>query len=149
MNQLYLSVIAFVGGVFLAAQGAFNSQLGVLLKSPLLAAVTAFLSSTFFAFLFVIISTKNPPSLETIRSVPFYLWFTGGLLSVMGISLYYYTIPKLGIATMISLGLFGQIVFSLIAGHFGLMGLPVEPITIKRIIGVISMVTGILLINFK
>lgn len=149
MNQLYLSIIAFAGGVFLAAQGVFNSHLGVLLKSPLLAAVTAFLSSTFFAFLFVIISTKNPPSLETIRSVPFYLWFTGGLLSVMGISLYYYTIPKLGISTMISLGLFGQIVFSIIAGHFGLFGLPVEPITVKRILGVISMTTGIFLINFR
>ena len=149
MNQLFLSVIAFTGGVFLAAQGAFNSQLGVLLKSPLLAAVTAFFSSTFFAFLFVVVSTKNPPSLDIIKSVPLYLWFTGGLLSVIGISLYYYTIPKLGISTMISLGLFGQIIFSLIAGHFGLMGLPVEPITMKRVFGVISMTTGIFLINFK
>ncbi|MBU2493152.1 MAG: DMT family transporter [Bacteroidetes bacterium] len=149
MNQLFLSVIAFTGGVFLAAQGVFNSQLGVLLKSPLLAAVTAFFSSTFFAFLFVVISAKNPPSLETIKSVPLYLWFTGGLLSVIGISLYYYTIPKLGISTMISLGLFGQIIFSLIAGHFGLMGLPVEPITVKRVLGVISMTAGIFLINFK
>ena len=84
-----------------------------------------------------------------IKSVPFYLWFTGGLLSVIGISIYYYTIPKLGISTMISIGLFGQIIFSLIAGHLGLFGLPVEPITVKRIIGVASMIGGITLINFK
>ena len=149
MNQLYLSIIAFTGGMFLAAQGIFNSHLGVLLKNPILAAVSAFISSTFFAFLFLLISTKNPPSITMIKSVPFYLWFTGGLLSVIGISIYYYTIPKLGISTMISIGLFGQIIFSLIAGHLGLFGLPVEPITVKRIIGVASMIGGITLINFK
>ena len=149
MNQLFLSVIAFTGGVLLAAQGILNSHLGVLLKNPLLASVTAFLSSTIFAFLFVIVSAKNPPSMVLIKNVPFYLWFTGGLLSVVGITLYYYTIPKLGISTMISIGLSGQIIFSLIVGHFGLMGMPVEPITLKRIIGVISMITGILVINFK
>ena len=149
MNQLILSAIAFTGGVFLAAQGAFNSHLGVLLKNPLLASVTAFLSSTLFSFLFVLLSAKNPPSLATIKNIPFYLWFTGGLLSVIGISLYYYTIPKLGISTMISIGLCGQIIFSIIAGHYGILGLPIEPITIKRILGVVSMISGILLINYK
>jgi transporter family-2 protein len=149
MNHLTLSFFAFAGGIFLAAQGVFNSHLGTLLKNPLLASVTAFLSSTIFALLFVIVSAKNPPDYALVKNVPIYLWFTGGLLSVIGISLYYYTIPKLGIATIISIGLFGQIVFSFIAGHFGLFGLPVEPITLKRLIGVISMITGILLINFK
>lgn len=149
MNQLILSAIAFTGGIFLAAQGVFNSQLGVLLKNPLLASVIAFFSSTIFAFLFVIISVKNPPSLALVKNVPFYLWFTGGLLSVIGISFYYYTIPKLGISTMISIGLCGQIIFSIIAGHFGLLGLPIEPITLKRVIGVLSMISGIFLINFK
>ena len=149
MNQLILSAIAFTGGVFLAAQGVFNSQLGVILKNPLLAAVTAFFSSTIFALLFVIISMKNPPDMQMLKTVPFYLWFTGGLLSVIGISLYYYTIPRLGISTMISIGLFGQIVFSLVAGHFGLLGLPMEPITIKRLAGTFSMLAGILLISYK
>ena len=149
MNQLVLSVIAFAGGIFLAAQGVFNSHLGVLLKNPLLAAVAAFFSSTLFAFLFVIISVKNPPGLATIKSIPVYLWFTGGLLSVVGISIYYYTIPKLGISAMISIGLSGQIIFSVIAGHFGLFGLPVEPVTLKKIAGIFSMTGGVLLINFK
>lgn len=149
MNHLTLSLFAFAGGIFLAAQGVFNAHLGTLLKNPLLASVTAFFSSTIFAVLFVFISTKNPPDLTMVKNVPFYLWFTGGLFSVVGISLYYYTIPKLGVATIISIGLFGQIIFSFIVGHFGLFGLPVEPITLKRIIGVISMIAGIFLINFK
>jgi len=149
MNQYTLSALAIIGGVFLAAQGGLNSNLGVLLKNPLLASVAAFLSSTIFAIAFVVFSVKSAPNWMEIKQIPAYLWFTGGLFSVLGISLYYYTIPKLGISTMISLGLFGQLAFSVIAGHFGWLNLPTEPITIKRALGMITMISGILLINLK
>ena len=92
---------------------------------------------------------KSTPNWMEVKQIPVYLWFTGGLFSVLGISLYYYTIPKLGISTMISLGLFGQLAFSVIAGHFGWLNLPTEPITIKRVVGIITMLSGILLINLK
>ena len=49
MNQISLSALAILGGVFLAAQGGLNSTLGVLLKNPLLASVVAFFMSTVFA----------------------------------------------------------------------------------------------------
>jgi len=148
MNQYTLSILAIIGGVFLAAQGGLNSHLGVLLKNPLIATFVAFLSSTIFACVFFL-SVKNPPTWIEIKEIPVYLWFTGGLFSVLGIMLYYYTIPKLGISTMISLGLFGQLVFSVIAGHFGWLNLPIEPITLKRVVGVVTMISGILMINLK
>ncbi|QQE13045.1 DMT family transporter [Planctomycetota bacterium] len=151
MNQFTLSIIAFIGGVCLAAQGGLNAHLGVLLKHPLLASVIAFLSSSIIAIVltFFVLSTKHIPSLTELKQIPPYLWFAGGLFSVLGISLYYYTIPKLGISTMISLGLCGQLVFSVIAGHFGWLNLPVEPITLKKIIGISAMIAGILLVNHK
>ncbi|NQX81277.1 MAG: DMT family transporter [Flavobacteriaceae bacterium] len=149
MNQYTLSLLAVFGGVFLAIQGGLNSNLGSLLKNPLLASLIAFFCSTIFALLFVIISYKNTVTITEIRQIPIYLWLTGGLFSVLGISIYYYTIPKLGISTMISLGLFGQVTFSIIAGHYGWLGLPTEIITIKRMTGIIAMLTGILLINIK
>ncbi|UGU16631.1 DMT family transporter [Sinomicrobium kalidii] len=149
MNQLTLSALAFVGGIFLAAQGSYNAHLGVLLKNPFLASVLAFFFSTIFALVIAIISLKEFPDKETIRHIPFYMWFIGGLFCVMGISLYYYTIPRLGMASMISLGLCGQLIFAVIAGHFGWLNLPTEPITLRRTIGVISMIAGILLINLK
>ncbi|MBC9796689.1 DMT family transporter [Sinomicrobium weinanense] len=149
MNQLTLSALAFLGGIFLAAQGSYNAHLGVLLKNPFLASVTAFFFSTIFALIVAAISLKQLPDRETIQHIPFYLWFIGGLFCVLGISLYYYTIPRLGISTMISLGLCGQLIFAVIAGHFGWLNLPTEPITLKKTIGVISMIAGILLINLK
>lgn len=142
-------ILAFIGGVFLAIQGGLNAQLGVLLKNPILASLIAFFSSTIFALVFVLFNFKSVPTISQIKGVPFYLWFTGGLFSVIGISLYYYTIPKLGISTMISIGLCGQLIFAVIAGNYGWLNLPLEPITLKKIIGISSMIIGILLINIK
>jgi transporter family-2 protein len=149
MNQLTLTILAFIGGVFLAIQGGMNAQLGVLLKNPLLASLVAFFFSASFALLFLVFSIKNIPGIDQLKEVPFYLWFSGALFSVLGISLYYYTIPKLGISTMISLGLSGQLIFSVIAGHFGWFNFPAEPINYKKMIAIASMIFGIILINNK
>tara|TARA_R110001599_G_scaffold353540_2_gene593689 strand:- start:1119 stop:1568 length:450 start_codon:yes stop_codon:yes gene_type:complete len=149
MNQITLSALAFLGGIFLALQGGLNAHLGVLLKNPLLASVIAFFSSFIFAVTIAVFSIDKFPSVNQLKGVPTYLWFTGGLFSVIGISLYYYTIPKLGVSTMISLGLCGQLIFAVIAGHYGWLNLPIEPLTFKRISGIIAMIAGILLINWK
>ncbi|MGB3588090.1 MAG: DMT family transporter [Tunicatimonas sp.] len=147
MNTLLLSALAFVGGVFLAMQGGLNAQLGVLLKNPLLASLVAFFTSACYAFIVVVTTVKDIPTLPQLKQVPYYLWFCGGLFSVLGIGLYYYTIPKLGISTMISLGLCGQLVFSVVAGHFGWFDLPTQPINYLKAIGVAAMLAGIILIN--
>lgn len=149
MNQLTLAILAFTGGVCLAVQGGLNAQLGVILKNPLMAAVVAFAGSSVMAALFVLFSTKTYPTYQQLKDVPLHLWFTGGLLSVLGAGLYYYTMPKLGMSSMIALGLGGQIIFSVIAGHFGLFNLPVQPIDYKRILGVVAILLGLFLVNHK
>lgn len=149
MNQMSVGFLAILGGVFLAIQGGYNAQLGVLLKNPLMASMVAFFCSAVFATALLAISLQQLPSMQQVKAVPHHLWFTGALFSVIGISLYYYAIPKLGISSMISLGLFGQLLFSVVAGHFGWFGLPAEPIDLKRLLGVGAMITGIVLINSK
>lgn len=148
--RLYLfTLLAFTGGVFLAIQAGFNSQLGSILKQPMLAVIFTSLSSLLFGLLFFFVLQKGGiPSLSSTQ-VPWYLWFIGGLFSVIGITLYFYTIPKIGISKMIALGLCGQLIFSVIAGKYGWFHLPIEPFTTKRILGTIAMLLGILLINTK
>lgn len=147
MNQYTIPLLAIIGGIFLSAHGALNASLGVLLKNPLLASLVTFIASSFFAALLFLTCFNYVPGGAEIKRIPLYLWFTGGLFSVLGISLYYFTIPKLGLSTMISFGLLGQLTFSVIAGHFGWLGLPVEPIGIKRVVGVVMLMSGVLIIN--
>ena len=149
MKQLLLSTLAFAGGVFLAIQAGFNTQLGALLRHPVLAVIATSISSALFGLLFILFLGKQAIQFKAFPVVPWYLWFIGGLFSMLGISLYFYTIPKLGVSKMIAFGLCGQLIFALIAGKFGWLNLPVEPITTKRFLGAIAMIIGIILINSK
>ena len=149
MNRLVMMLLAFVGGAFLALQGGLNAQLGEQLKNPLLASVVAFSVSAIVSLITVVMLFRPSFSSIEISGVPNYLWVSGGFLSAIGIGLYYYTIPKLGISTMISLGLCGQLICSIVVAHFGWFNLPVEPLTLKRILGALAMIIGILLINIK
>jgi transporter family-2 protein len=149
MKLIFLYVLAFTGGIFLAVQAGFNTQLGALAKHPVVAVVSTSIASAIFGSCFILFTNKGNVSVQIVHQVPWYLWFVGGLFSMIGISLYFYTIPKLGISKMIALGLCGQLLFSLLAGKFGWLNLPIEPITPKKLIGVFAMITGIFLINSK
>ncbi|PST83414.1 EamA-like transporter family protein [Pedobacter yulinensis] len=149
MKQIFVICLAFAGGVFLAVQAALNSHLGLLLKKPLLATVAQSASGLIFSLLLVALAAKELPAVQTVRQVPAYLWFMGGLFSVLGVSLYYFAIPRLGLSTMISLGLSGQLVFAIMAGHYGWLNVATEPLTLKRLLGIVFMLAGILLIKLK
>lgn len=149
MKTMILYLLAFAGGVFLAIQAGFNTQLGAYLKQPVLAVISTSLFSVIFASLFFVTAGKTLPSFNEMQVIPWHLWFIGGLFSVLGISLYFYTIPRLGISKMIALGLCGQLIFSLLAGKYGWLNLPIEPMTTKKLIGAVSMLIGIVLINSK
>ena len=149
MSQYYTIFLAFIAGVFLSIHGGFNTQLSTLLKSPIQASLIAYIFSALIALVAVFGSMKQTPSLVQLKSIPTYLYFSGAVFSFIGISLYYYTIPKLGISTMVSIGLIGQIVFSLVADHFGWFDLKVSPLNYKRVLGVIAMILGIFLIKNK
>lgn len=149
MRLYFLFILALFGGVFLAIQAGFNSQLGSLLKQPIIAVVISSISSVVFGLVILFLTERGSIQNITNSQVPWYLWFVGGLFSVIGIYIYFYTIPKIGISKMIALGLCGQLIFSMIAGKYGWLNLPIEPLTEKRIIGALAMLVGIVLINTK
>lgn len=143
----YLAIIAFLSGAAISTQAAMNAQLGSLLKNSLLAACIAFCSSIFFMLLAVVTYTKEYPPLEVVRAVPVYLWFSGGILSAFGISMFYYLIPRMGMGAMMSFALSGQLIFAVIAGHFGWFELPVRQLTPGKLAGIVALIVGVLLIN--
>jgi len=145
MNNLFLLLLSFVVGILVVIQGVINSRLGVLLNNVLLATCAAFIISASTTLLTVLATVRKLPSLEQVHLVPTYMWFTGGVLSFLAVSLFYYLIPRVGISTTVTFGLTGQIVFAAIAGHFGWFGMPTEPATIQKILGLLVMITGVIL----
>lgn len=142
-----LPIMAFLAGSAIAIQATMNAQLGVLLKNSVMATSIAFLFSCLFTLLTLVTTTKTYPLMLDIRSVPFYLWFTGGILSAFGVSMFYYLIPKMGVGSMMSYALTGQIIIAVIASHYGWFNQPLKPITTIKLIGAISLIIGVVLLN--
>ncbi|MCV2883422.1 DMT family transporter [Aestuariibacter sp. AA17] len=139
-------LLAIVAGAAIAFQAAMNARLGVLLKNPLLATVIAFLLACVFTVSFMLLSQRQLPVIEDVKSIPGYLWF-GGMLSAFGVGSYYYLIPKMGVGSMMSFALTGQLVLAVIAGHFGWFEQPIKPISLRVMLGIVAMTLGIVLIN--
>ena len=148
MSYASLLLLSFMVGIMVVVQGGLNARLGIHLNSPLLATTAALSISACFTIVAVLITVRQFPSIQQLKVIPPYLWFTGAIFSFIAVTLFYYLIPKLGISTAVSFGLCGQILFSMISAHYGWFGLPVEPIAIKKIIGTMAMIAGIFLIKY-
>ncbi|MFT5840955.1 MAG: transporter family-2 protein [Flavobacteriales bacterium] len=150
----YLSLLAVAAGAAIAIQATMNAKLGVLLKSAMMGTSVAFFVSCVFAVSTMVVSatifsTKQVPQMADIKSVPVYLWFSGGALSAFGVGMFYYLIPKMGIGSMMSYALSGQILIAIVASHFGWFELPVKPITTLKIAGAFSLIIGVILLNWE
>ncbi len=147
MNNLFLPILAFAAGVVIAIQASMNAQLGALTKNSVFATTVAFLSSFIFTLIVLVLVTKKLPNSETIKAVPHYLWFSGGLLSTFGIGAFYWLIPKMGVGPMVSYALSGQLILAMIASHFGWFQLPIIPISTSKVVGALLLILGIILTN--
>lgn len=145
--MLYFILLSFFAGVAIAIQANINSQLGVFLTSSLLATAIALIGSFVFTTIAITLLIRDYPSIEVVKSVPSYLWFAGGLLSAFALASFFFVIPKIGILSMISFSLAGQLIYSLLSSHYGWFSMPISPINISKIVGVASMLLGIFLIN--
>lgn len=145
MNQSILIFVSFAVGIMVVIQGSINARLGVLLSNPLLATAVALSIGATLTLAAVAVTVKQYPTLQEVNSIPFYYWFVGGALSVFGITMFYYVIPRIGISTTVTFGLTGQLLFAAIAGHYGWLGMPIEPITTKKVLGMLLMVGSLVL----
>lgn len=147
MNNPTLLLLSFSVGIMVVIQGGVNARLGILLNNSLLATSTALTMSASFTLIAVLVTVRQFPSANLLREIPVYMWITGGLLSFLAVTLFYYIIPRLGISTAVTFGLAGQLIFAAIAGHFGWFNMPLEPITVRKIAGLIVMISGVMLIK--
>lgn len=142
----YFSVLALLAGAAIAIQAGMNAQLGVSLKSPLLAAAVTFMVACGSVLAVVFISARQLPTTTSIHAVPGYLWFSGAI-SAFGVASFYFLIPQMGVGSMMSYALTGQLLIAMLISHYGWFDLPETPVTISKLVGVLAMIVGIVLIN--
>ena len=147
MNNIVLFTLSFFVGIMVVIQGGVNARLGILLKNSLLATAIALSVGATLTIISIVISVRHFPNMHQLKEVPIYMWITGGTLSFLAVSLFYYIIPKVGISTTVTFGLAGQLIFAAVSAHFGWFNMPLEPLTAKKLLGLAIMVSGIILIK--
>jgi transporter family-2 protein len=73
--------------------------------------------------------------------------YLGGLFGFVIIASLTFVFPKIGAAYAIALMVGGQRVAALVVDHFGLMGMPRDPLTIPRVIGVALVAVGAVVVR--
>ncbi len=141
-----LAGLALLSGSVLPVQAAFNSRMASTLGGPVLGALVSVLVSTCTLVLYVLLSRQHL-ALGALRSVPALAWL-GGVLGVFYLVVVIMATPRLGAALTFALVVAGQLVVALAVDRFGLLGLPVRPVSPVRLLGLALVLGGALLIRF-
>lgn len=142
--------LALLAGSCIAIQAAMNARLGVLLNGSWIATGYAFLTSFLFVTLILLLvnakqTTHSLGNIE-VATIPWYLWLSG-VLSVIGVGSMYWLIPKMGVGSLMSFVLTGQIVVAMLISHLGLFASPQKMITAPKLLGTLLLIAAIILIN--
>ncbi len=146
MTWLLLLPAALAAGMAVPTQFAINSQLRQVVGGPVLAAALSFLVGTVILFATTAVVRRSVPELGPIMSAPPWMWL-GGLLGAIFVCASIVLTPRLGTATTVGLLLAGQVIASIAIDHLGLMGVPVQPASIPRLLGAALIIIGVAVVQ--
>ena len=133
------------GGAATALQAPTNAKLMGAVGSPVNAAFVSFAVGTAaLGILAVVLQVR--PDIAASRALPWYAWI-GGLYGAIFVVAAAWGVPRLGVATTIILMVAGQLLLSVVLDHFGVMGMPKQPISLGRVAGVAMVIAGVLMVR--
>ena len=147
MNPVaWLPILLVLGaGGLIALQAPTNALLARAGGSPVLAALISFAVGT-LALLAVWLGGGKRPTSAAFSGLPWYAW-AGGLYGATYVAVAAYAAPKIGLASLITIGIAGQIAMALVLDHIGALGLQRDPVSVGRILGAMLVVAGVILVR--
>ena len=139
-------LLAVAAGVSLVVQQALNANLRTALKSAAWSGFMSYLLGVLCMAALAFVMRDPVPSIATASRIPWFAW-SGGLFGAIFIGLGIFLVPRLGAATFFALLIAGQMLGSVAFDHFGVLGVPVHPVSAIRIAGAALLVAGVVLIR--
>ena len=138
-------LLVLLGGGLLALQVPTNVMLSKAGGSPLLAALISFAVGT-LALLAAWLASGNRPGAAAFAPLPWYAWL-GGIYGASYVAIAAFAAPRIGLASLVTIGIAGQIVTALWLDHHAALGLPHAPMSTARAIGALLVVAGVVLVR--
>lgn len=143
--MIFTMLLVALAGAATALQAPINARMMTAVGSPVNAAFMSFLVGT-VALGILVLSLQARPDMAAAKALPVWAWF-GGLCGAIFVVAATWGVPRLGVATTITLMVAGQLILSLALDHFGAFGVPQQPLNLTRIAGVALVVGGVLLVR--
>jgi transporter family-2 protein len=136
-SSLLVVLIGLLGGVAVAVQaslaGIFSERVGLLGNG-------LFVFGGGFLLALTIIVVFGKDQLHNWQSVPWYAYLAGPL-GIVIISSIGFTIPRIGVASTLTLIVVTQLIVGVILDHFGWLTIS-RPVDVQRIIGIVILFLG-------
>ena len=147
MKAIYLLVLlAISAGAILPIQAALNAKMGRAVSDPVYAAFISFVVGSIGLFVYLLLSKTDLSQISHAGSVNWSVW-TAGLMGAFYVAAVIILVPKIGAALTFGLVIAGQLTFSLILDHFGLLDLPMHGFNWQRMVGILLIIGGVVLIR--
>lgn len=139
-------LLALFLGVILSVHLGMNAQVGALVRNPRMGNAIFWIIGAVTATV-IGLTAWDPTVFQSLREVPVWLFAAGamGAALVFGIA---WVIPQIGAGTFFVLLIAGQVITGMLLSHFGLLGSPLEPITMMKVFGVLLLVAGASVVTF-
>jgi transporter family-2 protein len=137
-------ILAIAAGISLVVQQALNANLRTALSSAAWSGFMSYFLGVVCMAAFALLLQDPIPSVATASRIPWYAW-SGGLFGAIFIGLAIFLIPQLGAATFFALLIAGQMLGSIVFDHFGVLGVPIHPVSVLRVAGAALLVSGVVL----
>lgn len=144
MNSIAFATLAVFAGVAAAIQAAVNA--GLARTTGLGAALVVNTLVVLIGTIALWLATADEKTSFFPAGTPWtlYLGGVGGFVIIASLAIVF---PRIGAAYAIVLMIGGQCVTALAIDHFGLVGMPRDPLTMQRVIGVILVAAGALVMR--
>ena len=141
-----LTAMALAIGLAFALQSGINASLGRTVGSAVFAALVSFSVGT-IALIGASVAMGQMGAIATLRSVPVWMWLSGGLLGACVVYGSIFLVPRIGVAALAAFVIAGQLAAAAVIDHFGVFGVPVHEINLLRIVGIAMLFAGALLVR--
>ena len=149
MNAAVLPMLlVLVAGAMVALQAPTNVMLARAGGSPVLAALISFGvgTATLTAVWLAGGAKTGAAGAGSFAGLPWYAWM-GGVYGAAYVAVAAFAAPRIGLASLITIGIAGQVAMAMWLDHMGALGLPQNPISPGRVAGAALVVAGVVLVR--
>ena len=135
-------LIGLIGGAAVGIQSPITGSMGQRIGG-IASSFIVHLSGMLFSLVFLIF--RGGENISAWSTLPWYMLISG----IFGVILYQcisIVLPRLGGTLMVTLIIIGQLFVNVIVDHFGWLGVPLHPISLSRVVGILVLLAGAYLI---